>query len=113
MHKKIGKSLVVGAGISGIRFALDLAETGYGVTLIDPVENAALCVLVDDELADQPPRCPAGAAALEALRQAVLPLDRRKRIETISEGPFRDSESDRHARCIYPITAITSMDSCG
>ncbi|KPJ79025.1 MAG: hypothetical protein AMJ54_00800 [Deltaproteobacteria bacterium SG8_13] len=35
MHKKIGKALVVGAGISGIRAALDLAETGYGVTLID------------------------------------------------------------------------------
>lgn len=27
--------MVVGAGISGIRAALDLAETGYGVTLID------------------------------------------------------------------------------
>jgi heterodisulfide reductase subunit A len=35
MHKKNGKALVVGAGISGIRTALDLAETGYGVTLID------------------------------------------------------------------------------
>jgi len=35
MNKKIGKSLVVGAGISGIRAALDLAETGYGVTLVD------------------------------------------------------------------------------
>ncbi|MCG6911201.1 MAG: response regulator [Deltaproteobacteria bacterium] len=35
MHKKIGKALVVGAGIGGIRAALDLAETGYGVTLID------------------------------------------------------------------------------
>jgi len=35
MNKKIGKALVVGAGISGIRAALDLAETGYGVTLID------------------------------------------------------------------------------
>ena len=35
MIKKIGKALVVGAGISGIRAALDLAETGYGVTLID------------------------------------------------------------------------------
>ena len=35
MHKKIGQALVVGAGISGIRVALDLAETGYGVTLID------------------------------------------------------------------------------
>ncbi len=35
MQKKIGHALVVGAGISGIRSALDLAETGYGVTLID------------------------------------------------------------------------------
>ena len=35
MNRKIGKALVVGAGISGIRAALDLAETGYGVTLID------------------------------------------------------------------------------
>ena len=35
MQKKIGKALVVGAGISGIRSALDLAENGYGVTLID------------------------------------------------------------------------------
>ena len=35
MGKKIGKALVVGAGISGIRTALDLAEVGYGVTLID------------------------------------------------------------------------------
>ena len=35
MKHKIGKALVVGAGISGIRSALDLAETGYGVTLID------------------------------------------------------------------------------
>ncbi|MGB5749228.1 MAG: response regulator [Desulfobacterales bacterium] len=35
MNKKIGKALVVGAGIGGIRTALDLAEFGYGVTLID------------------------------------------------------------------------------
>jgi heterodisulfide reductase subunit A len=35
MHRKVGKALVVGAGISGIRAALDLAEFGYGVTLID------------------------------------------------------------------------------
>lgn len=35
MSDKIGKALVVGAGIGGIRAALDLAETGYGVTLID------------------------------------------------------------------------------
>lgn len=35
MQKKIGKALVVGAGISGIRSALDLAETGYRVVLID------------------------------------------------------------------------------
>ncbi len=35
MKKKIGSALVVGAGISGIRSALDLGETGYHVTLID------------------------------------------------------------------------------
>lgn len=35
MKQKTGKAIVVGAGISGIRTALDLAETGYGVTLID------------------------------------------------------------------------------
>ena len=35
MAQKAGKAMVVGAGISGIRTALDLAETGYGVTLID------------------------------------------------------------------------------
>jgi heterodisulfide reductase subunit A len=35
MKRKVGTALVVGAGISGIRAALDLAEFGYGVTLID------------------------------------------------------------------------------
>ncbi|MFZ7125373.1 MAG: response regulator [Desulfobacterales bacterium] len=35
MQRKIGKALVVGGGISGIRASLDLAEFGYGVTLID------------------------------------------------------------------------------
>jgi heterodisulfide reductase subunit A len=35
MRKKIGSALVVGAGISGIRSALDLAELGYQVQLID------------------------------------------------------------------------------
>ena len=35
MEKKIGSVLVVGAGIGGIRSALDLAETGYHVTLIE------------------------------------------------------------------------------
>ncbi len=35
MSRKIGTAMVVGAGISGIRAALDLAETGYGVVLID------------------------------------------------------------------------------
>jgi len=39
MKKKIGKALVVGAGISGIRAALDLAEFGYAVTLIDRLPN--------------------------------------------------------------------------
>jgi len=35
MHKKIGKALVVGAGISGIRASIDLAQMGYGVILAD------------------------------------------------------------------------------
>ena len=35
MKRKIGSAMVVGAGIAGIRTALDLAENGYGVTLID------------------------------------------------------------------------------
>ncbi len=35
MAKKIGSALVVGAGIGGIRTALDLAEVGYQVKLID------------------------------------------------------------------------------
>jgi len=39
MARKTGKAMVVGAGISGIRAALDLAETGYGVTLIDRAPN--------------------------------------------------------------------------
>ncbi|HDI59945.1 MAG TPA: response regulator [Desulfobacteraceae bacterium] len=39
MKKKIGKALVVGAGIAGIRSALDLAEIGYGVVLIDKAEH--------------------------------------------------------------------------
>ena len=39
MARKNGKALVVGAGISGIRAALDLAEYGYGVILIDKSPN--------------------------------------------------------------------------
>jgi len=39
MKKKIGSVLVVGTGISGIRSALDLAEQGYKVTLIDKAQN--------------------------------------------------------------------------
>lgn len=39
MRKKIGSALVVGAGISGIRSALDLAELGYQVKLIDRAPN--------------------------------------------------------------------------
>lgn len=35
MLLKTGKALIAGAGISGIRAALDLAETGFRVTLID------------------------------------------------------------------------------
>jgi len=39
MKKKIGSVLVVGGGISGIRSALDLAELGYQVKLIDRAPN--------------------------------------------------------------------------
>jgi heterodisulfide reductase subunit A2 len=39
MKNKIGSTLVVGAGISGIRSALDLAEMGYHVTIIDKAPN--------------------------------------------------------------------------
>lgn len=35
MNRKIGNALVVGAGISGIRASIDLAQMGYGVTLVD------------------------------------------------------------------------------
>ncbi len=35
MTKKIGNAFVAGAGVGGVRAALDLAETGYHVTLID------------------------------------------------------------------------------
>jgi len=39
MRNKIGSALVVGGGISGIRSALDLAQVGYRVTLIDKAPN--------------------------------------------------------------------------
>ncbi len=35
MNRKVGTAMVVGAGIAGIRAALDLAEVGYGVTLVE------------------------------------------------------------------------------
>ncbi len=35
MKRRVGRAVVVGAGIAGIRAALDLAEVGYGVTLVD------------------------------------------------------------------------------
>jgi heterodisulfide reductase subunit A len=35
MKRRIGNAVVAGAGIAGIRAALDLAEYGYGVTLVD------------------------------------------------------------------------------
>ena len=35
MKRRIGTAVVVGAGIAGIRAALDLAEYGYGVTLVE------------------------------------------------------------------------------
>jgi len=39
MNMAIGKTLVAGAGLSGIRSALDLAETGYKVLLIDQSDH--------------------------------------------------------------------------
>lgn len=39
-NKKIGKAMVVGAGISGIRAALDLATFGYQVMLVDRAAHA-------------------------------------------------------------------------
>ena len=47
MNKAIGKTLVAGAGLSGIRSALDLAETGYKVLLIDTSDHIGglLCQL--------------------------------------------------------------------
>ncbi len=39
MNQKIGKALVVGAGISGIRAAIDLAQSGYRVILCDRAPN--------------------------------------------------------------------------
>ena len=50
MQKKIGHALVVGAGISGIRAALDLAETGYGITLIDRAPHiGGILAQLDDQ----------------------------------------------------------------
>ncbi len=47
MASKIGKVLIVGAGISGIRSALNLAEVGYQVVLTDraPHIGGVLCQL--------------------------------------------------------------------
>lgn len=47
MNKAIGKTLVAGAGLSGIKSALDLAETGYKVLLIDKADHIGglLCQL--------------------------------------------------------------------
>jgi heterodisulfide reductase subunit A len=47
MNKAIGKALVAGAGLSGIRSALDLAQTGYKVLLIDKSDHVGglLCQL--------------------------------------------------------------------
>ncbi len=39
MKRRIGTAMVVGAGIAGIRAALDLAEYGYGVTLVDRADH--------------------------------------------------------------------------
>ncbi|MCD4719295.1 MAG: response regulator [Desulfobacula sp.] len=47
MNMAIGKTLVAGAGLSGIRSALDLAETGYKVLLVDQSDHIGglLCQL--------------------------------------------------------------------
>jgi len=47
MNEAIGKTVVAGAGLSGIRSALDLAETGYKVLLIDSSDHIGglLCQL--------------------------------------------------------------------
>ncbi|WP_300461543.1 response regulator [Desulfobacula sp.] len=47
MNKAIGRTVVAGAGLSGIRSALDLAETGYKVLLIDTSDHIGglLCQL--------------------------------------------------------------------
>jgi heterodisulfide reductase subunit A len=47
MNMAIGKTLVAGAGLSGIRSALDLAETGYKVLLVDTADHIGglLCQL--------------------------------------------------------------------
>jgi heterodisulfide reductase subunit A-like polyferredoxin len=42
--RSIGSVLVVGAGIAGIRAALDLAEVGYRVLLTDSSPAIAACV---------------------------------------------------------------------
>lgn len=39
MNKVIGKTLIAGAGLSGIKSALDLAETGYKVLLMDKSDH--------------------------------------------------------------------------
>jgi heterodisulfide reductase subunit A len=47
MNKAIGRALVAGAGLSGIRSALDLAQTGYKVLLVDTADHVGglLCQL--------------------------------------------------------------------
>jgi heterodisulfide reductase subunit A len=47
MDKAVGRTLVAGAGVSGIRAALDLAQTGYKVLLVDSCDHTGglLCKL--------------------------------------------------------------------
>lgn len=75
MARKIGKSLVVGAGISGIRTALDLAEFGYGVTLIDSSPDDEK-VLVNPAMCQGCVSCaavsPNGASVLEGFQQQQI-----------------------------------------
>lgn len=80
MKRSIGRAVVVGAGIAGIRAALDLAEVGYGVTLVDraphptgllgridaqfPTDRCGLCRML--------PRIERDAASAHCLRRGFF-----------------------------------------
>ncbi|MEJ5357329.1 MAG: response regulator [Desulfobacterales bacterium] len=80
MNARIGKALVVGAGIAGIRAALDLAEYGYSVVLVEraprpsgllgqldrqfPTDRCGMCRLL--------PRVERDAASADCLRRGLF-----------------------------------------